>query len=179
MKAKLEKQLILRLYSLARQGERSVDFALSLQRQWNLLREYYSTDRRRTVHDLLIDLESVTKPSQALPRDRYALITLGWVLSYPVRALLCPWRDSWSFRADEVAFFVRALSSLLQSLSFNEQPPTPTLIDLRMDLHFCQLLIESRLTGVAELQDASRIEHFCQSDYLEFLTFGEIMASAE
>jgi hypothetical protein len=179
MAVKLNKQLILRLYSLAQQGRRSIDFGLSSARQWTLLREYYNDDRLRPIHHLLIELETLVRvPSQPCSRDQLADFRPSWVLSYPVRVLLNRWRKSWLFPTNEVVFFVTVLSRFLRTLSCKDQPANPMLVDLRMDLTDCQWLIDRRLTGVAALNEALRIEHFCQSDYLQFLTFSEVMELA-
>jgi hypothetical protein len=97
----------------------------------------------------------------------------------PIRAVLNRRRNAWFFPNDETAFLVSALYRYVQALSLRTRPPNPTLVDLRMDLCFCQWLIDRRLVGVTALRDAFKIEHFCQSDYLKFLTYGEILELAE
>ena len=175
MRIEIDKRLALTLYCLARQGERSIDFSLSSARQWALLRDYYQGERRHRLLDLLGELERLAlRHPEGYSRDQWGRAGPGWVLAYPVLALINRWRTRWLFSEDQVSFFVTAMTRLVQALSCETQPTTALLIDLRLDLYLCQWILEKKLVGVPFLRSASTIEHFCQADHLPSISWSQL-----
>lgn len=166
MGVKINKKLALTIYCLTRQGERSIDFALSSAKQWNLLRQYYDHDRVMPLHDLLNELNQLHPHApRSYAKDRFAEISFEWVVTYPFRYWINQWRNRWSFSGDRVSFFIDTISSLVLNLACEVQPARCLLVDLRMDLHLCQRIIEMKLVGVKRLKQAANIEYFCQADH--------------
>src|SRR5690242_3591120 len=96
---------VLRIYCLARQAERSIDFALASSEQWELFRQYFDETRLGLFHRLVRELESSTPNGPlSIKRDRIPGITLSWVLSYPMRWLLNQFRISWTLSDEEMMY---------------------------------------------------------------------------
>jgi hypothetical protein len=170
------KKLTLTTYCLTRQGERSIDFALSSTRQWLLLREYYGAGKLKLLQDLLQSLKSLhPRHGPYRDKDRFARITFGWVATYPLRWWINQWRDCWMFTTDEVSFFIDAIARLVSCLTCAEKPPSGLLVDLRIDLHLCQRIIEMKLVGFSLLKRASHIDHFCQADHVASASLNQIL----
>ena len=53
--------------------------------------------------------------------------------------------------------------------------PAPLLFTMRMDLFTCGLIVRRRLQGVPEIEKASRIEHFCQSLYIDHVKIEDLL----
>lgn len=176
MGIQIGKQLALTTYCLARQGERSIDFALSSSaKHWGPLREYYDHDRLKPLHGLLEELQRLHRGHRRpYARDRLGRITPGWVVSYPFRVCINRWRGRWSFSAGEGSFIIDTIARLVSTLACETKPVSDSLIDLRMDLHLCEVIIEHRLVGVAMLKQAANIEHFCQADHIASVSLAGI-----
>lgn len=179
MRVKIGKLVTLTAFSLMRQGERSIDFSLSSQQQWSLLREYYAGEKTQDVTDLLTTLTAV-QPCHRRTYDKTRLgkITVAWIVSYPYRVWLNRWRDQWSFSSDEVAFIIDTLSRLVTCLMCEEQPSPELLVELRRDLHWGQRIIQLMLTGCSFITLANHMEHFCQSDQATFYSLRELIELA-
>ncbi len=179
MRITIDKKRALTTLCVARQAERSVDFALGSQSQWALLREYYDDERLQPVLDTLAHLEAATElSSRVISRDTVFPITVWGVLTYPLRWLVNHFRNRWRFRADEVQFMLLTLRTFLAALRSVAMPEAPTLVGMRMDLSCCEWIIGQRLAGVAEIDKAMRVEHFCQSDYLTFVTIQDVCGTS-
>jgi hypothetical protein len=166
---------VLKFFCLARQAERSIDFALSSQRQWDLLRQYYDSARLGILESAVDSLRTLL-PQAAAPASRDAAYRLRvfWVLTYPVRIILNRFRTTWSFRETELQFILQTFQAVIDILKRREKPESPRLVQARMDLHACEVIIERKLIGLPEIRQAERIEHFCQASHIKPFNLEEI-----
>jgi hypothetical protein len=178
MSARISKELALSMYACCRQAERSLDFALGSSQQWQGLLDYYE-DKRRRIQCVADELERLGGiPVTAVRRlqvERHAFLR---PLLRPFRRAANSWRSSWQFPEEELVFLRGTLEKLLNILKQREPPTSPEVIDLRMDLHACETLIEQRLVGVADLEKARRIEHFGQADHLRGVRLDDFSSAA-
>ena len=159
----------LKFFCLARQAERSIDFALSCQRQWDLLRQYYEAGRLNRLESAVKSLQALI-PGAARPyatADTAFRISAWWILTYPARLIFNRFRVSWRFQEAEAQFIVRTFESAVALLRQRQKPDAQLLVLMRMDLHACEVIIERKLAGVPETHQAQRIEHFCQAPHIK------------
>jgi hypothetical protein len=167
---------VLRIYCLARQAERSIDFALHSQEQWELFRQYYDEARLRRLYDLVRELETSTpNGSASISSDQIPGITPSWVLSYPLRWLVNRIRITWMFSATEIRYISHVLRTFIEVTGSVVRPGLKDLVQLRMDLYVAELVIEKKLTGLSSLEKARDIEHFCQNDYRVYFSLEEVL----
>ncbi len=178
MSIKMEKDLILRIYCLARQADRSISFAL--RSSWESFREFYDDDRVNSLKTMVNLLPSIALPSiaqKAVPpitRGIVGDLTLFRVLSMPWKALFNRIRTSWRFRPIEVQLIRQVFDALVDHIQSPEKPDLRVLVQLRLDLCACEWLIEHKLFGLPILLKAARIEHFCQPDRLPHVKLEEV-----
>lgn len=164
----VEKALALRVYCLARQAERSIDFGLHSQIMWNEMREFYDEERRsrvesaeRALRALIPDGSIPTLNRDGIPDRRTRLVPL-----YLGRLAINRFRTRWRFPANEVDLLSRTFASLVAVLQLHDKPQANELVDLRLDLAACQWIIGGRLMGISALRKAERIEHFGQAAHV-------------
>jgi hypothetical protein len=166
---------VLRIYCLARQAERSIDFALASPEQWELFRQYYDETRLGMLHGLVRELEtSSPNGSTSIKRDQIPGITLSWVLSYPMRWLLNQFRIRWAFSDEEMIYITLVFRAFIKVTGAITQPDPKHLVQLRMDLYVAEKIIEKKLTGLSSLEKAGDIEHFCQNDHRVYFSLEEV-----
>jgi hypothetical protein len=167
MGERVSRDLAIRTYAVARQAERSIDFALGSQSQWDSLREYYRDERLGFVRDILCAFRALKAdcPS-SMAREPFTTIDVGWALSFPLRRFVNRFRSSWRLTRVETGFICGALTALAEVLTRAHQPDAKHLVKLRMDLSACQRIIHKHLVGVPELAQADAVEHFCQADHV-------------
>src|SRR5262249_22216779 len=170
-----EKSEALKLFCLARQAERSIDFALSSERQWDLLRHYYHSERLGMLECAVESLRGLA-PAAATPisTDQAFRLRLWWILTYPARKLLNRVRAFWRFKETELKFILQTFQSVIDSLRRRHKPNARTLVQLRMELLTCQLIIERKMVGLPQIREAERIEHFCQAPHIKPFKLEEI-----
>jgi hypothetical protein len=167
---------VLRIYCLARQAERSVDFALASQGQWDLFRQYYDQARLSRLHGLVRELEtSSPNGSTSIKRDQILDTALSWALSYPVRWLLNQFRMRWTFSDGEMTYVTHVFRAFIEVTGSITQPDPKDLVQLRMDLFAAEMIIEKKLTGLSSLEKARNIEHFCQNDHRVYFSVEEVL----
>ena len=175
MAAKISKSEALTWFCLARQAERSIDFALSSERQWDLLRRYYDSARLGILDAAVESLKRTTAAtSVALSRERAFRVSIFWVLAYPIRLILNRWRVSWPFQDAELRFLQVTFQTAIDFLNRNRKPETASLVQTRMDLYACEVLLKRKLVGLPEARQAERIEHFCQAPHIKPFKLKEI-----
>jgi hypothetical protein len=171
----IRKQEALRFFCLARQAERSIDFALSSERQWDLLRQYYDGGRLGKVESAVESLRALAPaPAASLSREQAFEVSVFRVLTYPVRIILNRFRASWPFQESELQFILQTLQAVIDLLKRRQKPEARNLVQTRMDLHACEVIIERKLAGVPEVRKAGRIEHFCQAPHITPFKLEEI-----
>jgi len=175
MAISIRKWEALSFFCLARQAERSIDFALSSERQWDLLRKYYDSARLEMLESAVESLLTVT-PAAAAPasRDQAFRVSLYWVLAYPARIILNRFRSSWRFQETDLQFILQTFQSVIDFLRRRQKPEARSLVQTRMDLHACEVIIERKLVGLPEVRQAQRIEHFCQAPHIKPFKLEEI-----
>jgi hypothetical protein len=183
MGVRIPKNLAVKAYAVARQAERSIDFALASQRQWDLLRDYYHDERLHLVQEVFQCLRELgASPScdgaPAIARDKLAGVGVLWALCFPVRLWLNRLRVNWRFSPSELAFLSGTLSTLAQALPAVEKPDAKDLVELRMNLSACQRIIRKHLAGLPELDKADNVEHFCQAVHVPAVSMREIWGEA-
>jgi hypothetical protein len=177
MGVSIKKEQALRFFCLARQAERSIDFALSSERQWDMLRQYYHGERLGMLECAVESLRGLTPPAAPpISRDQAFRLRLGWVLTYPARRLLNRLRASWRFEEKELQFILQTFRSVIDTLRRSQKPEARTLVQIRMDLYACQVIIERKLVGLPQARQAQRIEHFCQAAHIRPFKLEEISA---
>lgn len=179
MGVRVAKDLALRTYAVARQAERSIDFALGSQSQWDLLREYYRDGRLGFVRDILSAFRALKAdcPS-SMAREQFATIDVCWALSFPLRRFLNRFRSRWRFTRAETGFICGGFAILAEVLTRADQPDAKHLVELRMNLSTCQRIIHKHLVGVPELAQADAVEHFCQADHVVSVSMHAIWGKA-
>jgi hypothetical protein len=109
-----------------------------------------------------------------ISRDRAFRVSIWEIVSYPARLILDRFRSAWRFQPAELQFVLQTLQTVIGLLKRREKPEAPALVQARMDLHACEVIIERKLAGLPELRQAQRIEHFCQAPHIEALKLEEI-----
>lgn len=172
MSFKIAKPLVLKIYCLARQAERSFDFTLGSDRQWQRLRQYYGEGRLSELRQVVSTLEGFRLPGNGL-------ISRKEVYSFGVWEIVTsPWnrfRNAWSFSIREILFMVQTLKTAVRHLEREEKPADPSLVETRRDLYTVEGIIEKKLVGVPALKVAARIEHFCQADHIQSIKMDELI----
>lgn len=175
MKIEIDKSFALKLYSYARQAERSVDFAIASSTQWARLLQYYASERQEGLHAIAQRLRCEIKNNGPVPaRRHFESVDLVRIVLLPLTHLVNQTRRAWHFAHDEAHFISATFDSFIKTLSSMANPPEQCLIELRMDLFMCELIIERHLYGVPELRKAEKIEHFCQPDHIQHFTMEEL-----
>jgi hypothetical protein len=87
-------------------------------------------------------------------------------LSYPARIILNRFRVSWRFQESELQFIRQTFQTVVDLLKRRQKPEARSLVETRMDLHACEVLIERKLAGLPEVRQAQRMEHFCQAPHI-------------
>jgi hypothetical protein len=175
MSIRLDNNLAQRIYCLARQAERSVDFALASARQWELFRQYYDDSRRGRILDLVRVLEPLVANRQGLiSRDQIPGITASWVLFYPIRWLLNHFQSKCTFSETELIYIVIVFRAFVQATDTTPQPDPTSLVQLRMDLQVVEEIIQMKLTGITSLRKAKNVEHFSQADHVISFSVDEL-----
>src|SRR5436190_18528163 len=153
MSIRLTRSQALNFYCLARQAERSIDFALHPTCPWDLLRDYYLPERLARLESALEMLRGLTSDAAApISRDRLRFINVWWVLSYWPRVLINRIRSSWHFEEIEVQFFVQTLQSVANYIRSPEKQSAEQLVETRMDLHHCETIVGWTLAGLPILE---------------------------
>jgi hypothetical protein len=177
--AVIDKRFAVELYCHAREAERSVHFATRGSNQWTLFREYYSSEKMKAVNRVVQELKGLIPLDPPLVfRQHFDTVGVLWVLSLPVTHLANATKQTWTFRRDEVIFIYYSFKCLIELLPLWPAPPAQVLINLRLDLLTCQRIIRRHLHGVALLDKADDVEHFCQSDYFPRLKIEEVVGQA-
>ena len=177
MAISISKQEALRFYCLARQAERSIDFALSSERQWDLLRQYYDSARLGMLESAVGSLRALTPAAAGpIPKEQAFRVGAGWVLTYPARIVLNRFRACWRFQETELQFIQQTFQTVIDLLKRRQKPDAPTLVETRMDLHACEVMMARKLVGRPEVRQAERIEHFCQAPHIKPFKLEEIGA---
>lgn len=171
----IDKQTALRILCVARQAERSIDFGLHSERQWELLREYYDAARLQPVLEAIAQLQARTQlPDQPISKYRAFRLTAWRILTIPIRWFMNRFRKQWRFSRVETQFLLSVLCLFGKTLKCVAKPDGWALVELRMDLHTCELIISDRLIGIPQVEKAMHVEHFCQNDYLRFVSIEDV-----
>jgi hypothetical protein len=175
MAIRVKKQEALRFFCLARQAERSIDFAISSERQWDMLRQYYEGERLGRLESAVEVLRAITPTvGTAPPRDQAFRGTVRWLLAYPARIVLNRFRAAWRCQETELSFILQTFQNVTDLLKRRKKPEAGTLVQTRMDLHACEVIIERKLVGLPEVRQMERIEHFCQAPHIKGIKLEEI-----
>jgi hypothetical protein len=124
---------------------------------------YYTEPKRAQLRDLIGQLRPSAPRLPHHRADRDSLVSRavwGRVLPQFLARFLCRKQERWLFLRRETNFIAACFESLLDYLASDTKPPVAQLWDLRMDLCYCQLFIELRCWGLAELDQISRAEYF-------------------
>jgi hypothetical protein len=163
----LEKPAVLQLFRAFRQAERSVHFALSSPKLWTAFIAYYDAAKLARLREQICLLNKACAGSQDRRRDAPKLASGALsILRAAGRLLANRLKSHWAFSIEEISYFVATLERLLEIAVTPRQPPVDELIAVRFDCLKCQWIIERELIGIRELKEARRVEHFCQSDYV-------------
>ncbi len=174
MKVEIPKRFAVQLFACAREAERSVAFAQLGPDQWVGLCDYYQHEKRELVRELVDRLERLVPAGAPLAeRGPFLEGTLTWLVRRPWVLLTNRTRLKWRFTLKDLIFIRQTLNCLLETLPLEPAPPALILYNLRMDCFTCEQIIVQRLEGIPELERALRVEHFCQSDYLEHVRIVE------
>jgi hypothetical protein len=178
MKIRLDKEMILKLYSYTFQGERSIAFALGAP--WPELLDYYRgrrLEKLKRFTDYFLDQTLhqgiAGPPLRGKELARYAP-SYG-IFQYFFGKWVSQWKRRWPFYPQMICFMASALQSLVKTLETEARPDQQALIDLRIDLCLSRSAIEDRCYGLPALEVARRIEHFWQADWRMPLTLEEIL----
>jgi hypothetical protein len=137
---------------------------------------YNDETRLRMLYGLVRELETSNLNNSALiTRDQIPDIALSRVLSYPMRWLLNQFRSEFTFSADEMSCVSLVFRAFIKMTGHVTQPDPKDLVQLRMDLHVAEGIIEKKLTGLSSLEEARDIEHFCQNDYRVYFSLEEVL----
>ena len=179
MWVQLSRKTVVRIYCYCREGERSVDAALWTP--WPELTNYYGAQRIAAIRQTIEELERSLGDRQGCSCRRRDELTQRAPTPGLLRVLFGKWfgqtKTAWPLLPQEIQFFASSLLRLLQFLSIPEKPSQEELINLRMDLHACQYLVECRCYGLPELAKAQRIEHFYQSPAVAAVKLADLAGS--
>lgn len=171
----LDKFAALKAACVARQAERSVAFGLRSSAEWARMVEYYHEERRQLVLDTMERLEALTShPNRHVSRESVFRFGLLGAVERLVMCVLNCFRRQWAFSEPEIQFIAGVLHTFVGDMQKADKPEPRHLVELRMDLLTCHEIIGRRMAGIPEFEKALKVEHFCQSDYLQFLTIEEI-----
>lgn len=173
MSVALKKDLVLFIYCLARQTERSVDF--SLHSSWDEFRQFYNESRVQLLESAVDALRHLAPGcDRRIGAEEVFGGGLLWAICYPVNSFMNRGRGVWRFRPDEVQFLLQTICAAHETVQATRKPDAADLVKLRMDLHCCEVLIEHKLCGVPQLQEGARIEHYLQPEHLQHTRIDEL-----
>jgi hypothetical protein len=178
MRIKLEKNTVLRLYCFLREAERSVHRAIS--DPWPEFKDYYRPSKIAAVQHLAETLREALGSDFPI-QDQMSREQAGKSISPPgifryyLGHLIATRKRDWTFPASAVAFMAGTLSRLVTLLEAAQKPNPDVLISLRMDCCASEWIIENRCHGLPELNRAKRIDHFHRTDWLPYVTLGDIV----
>jgi hypothetical protein len=174
----MEKPLVLRLYCLLRQAERSLQAAL-YPGQWLRLQQYYDSEKRDFIRKVLAEIASLLQHGDGpLPCSHFSRLSIGWLVSYPFRTLWNRHRTRWLFPEPEVRFLAETGRVFLDALSAAGDPSNHDLIQLKINLYVSAWVIERRLVGLPELRRAVKIEHFAPSPHQESIPLVSVLSNS-
>ena len=176
MTAEIHKKLAIQLFAYAREAERSVDFSTQGSDQWALLQNYYGSAKQRALREVVDQLKPLI-PSYPplLHRDQFSKGAFLSLLRLPFVRLANSTKRNWRFSRNEIIFIHQCFQCLIDTLPLQQAPPALLLVNMRMDFFTCEYIIKTRLHGVPEIDNASRVEHFCQSDYIEHVGIEDLL----
>jgi hypothetical protein len=177
MPLQLSRSTALTLFSVCRQAERSVHYALSCPGHWAEFVAFYDREKLGPVNSLLPILKRAVGDLLITPTcesftERNVIVE---ILTALVRRVRNMWKKVWLMSGSEAAFISASLGKLLEILGQPECPRIEGLIELRMDLCLCQWILRRKLIGLPEFRIASAVEHFFQSDHVKHVTLQELI----
>jgi len=182
MKIKIARAFLLRLYCYTHQAYRSVAFALGAD--WSEFLEFYRGERLEELNRLVADgyrlIDRLGLSRKSVPKAEVArtIRPLG-IVRYFLGPYLASWKSHWQFSGEEFTFMVATLVALVSVLETGTRPSQEALISLRMDLCFCESVIQERCHGLAEINRASRLEHFWQAPSITPVRMADILEGKE
>jgi hypothetical protein len=177
-KLRLDRELILKLYSYMLQAERSLDKALGAD--WSDLPAFYSPDRIEAIKQLVqtIRQRDIQCQSASLPRNRYHVfqgLRLPECMHLLLGKAIGERRKAWALPSLEVAFMAACLDAVVGLLGQTIKPDPNVLISLRMDLCVCRSIIEARCAGWTGIERAKNVEHFHHPEWKAPLSVEEVV----
>jgi hypothetical protein len=172
----ISKNLAIRAFAYAREAERSVDYSCRGEGQWGLFQEYYAPTKQAGLREVVNQLKPlIPSAPPVLERQRFSKFVVPWFLLRPFAVLARQQKTTWRFPLDEIVFLHQTFQCLIEMLPLQPAPPSLTLINLRMDFWTCQYLIRRRLYGVPQIEQATRIEHFCQPEHIQHTKLEDLL----
>lgn len=160
----LKKQELVRLYAVIRQAELSLDRGLS--GNWSELLSYYAGARLESIERELHSIRKLRRGSLVEPKR----LTLARILSLRARGCICRYFSRVHLSNDEIELLFFSLKKGVECLKADAQPPTNQVVDSRMALYECEILLESLLPSAPGLKMAQSVEHFGEAPFVQ--TFG-------
>jgi hypothetical protein len=176
MAVEIHKELAIQLFAYAREAERSAAFSCLGPEQWVLLRDYYGPGKQAALREIANRLKPLIPPSSPLvDRSQFLRGTFTWLVRRPFIRLANRTKLKWRFSRHEITFIHQTLQCWIDILSLQPAPPPLVLFNMRGDLFTCEHMIKRHLDGIPEIEKASRMEHFCQSDYIEHVRIEDLL----
>jgi hypothetical protein len=153
-----------------------------LNASWSDFKNYYAENRGEAVGLLLRHLCQLLgvqcQDLLALSREEVGeTVYEPGILRYYLGKWVANRKASWTFPWLQIHFIASNLNSFLAVLALPEKPHFERLISLRMDFCLSEFILESRCHGWAELNQAKRIEHFQQTEWLPTVRVEEILGT--
>jgi hypothetical protein len=178
MRIRLDKELVLKVYCLCREAERSVHRALDAN--WSDFQEYYKDTKTRQIRLVVESLYDLLGPAYAHldpppDEDLERFISPPGIFRFYFGKWLASRKRWWFFPHQSILFLAYHLDSLVSLLSVQEKPDSAHLITLRRAFGACEYIIECRCHGLEELDLAKMMEHFRQTEWLPTVKLADIL----
>jgi hypothetical protein len=176
MAIEIHKELAVQLIAYAREAERSAAFACLGPEQWDPLRGYYGPGKQAALPETTNRLKPLIPAySPLVDGSQFWEGRFTWLVRRPFILLANRTKLNWRFSRNEITFVHQTLQCWIDILSLQPASPPLVLFNVRSDLFTCQHVIRRRLDGIPEIEKASRMEHFCQSDYIEHVRIEDLL----
>jgi hypothetical protein len=171
----LSKRAVLELYCYCRQAERSVDFGIASSAQWHGLIKYYTPEKRAKIISIVKSIEEL------VPHDYHTLPPVCPTGLEPcgrlcrvVKRCISLFKNTSNFSLEEIMFIYHSFRAFVTLLDETCRPFTSSIVEVRVSLHICELIIENRACGTPKLCQAANIEHYCQAAHIKAITLEQL-----
>jgi hypothetical protein len=139
---------------------------------WQEFQDFYDDEKRSILAQSLALLRPYDKIGLSKTQLKSVENRLAFVRA--IRFITNRWKTSFSISVYYLSFIRSALNRFWEVMHRPVIPSREEIIDVRMELWACQWLLDPHLASMKETAKARKVEHFGQSDYLQFIPISDL-----